>query len=84
MLEMLACGKAIVSTDVSGANDMIISGHNGFVVKKRNPALFADAIIRAFELKNAEQISLKIAYQYSTKRLAADLGSLWEPLSSNC
>lgn len=81
MLEMLACGKAIVSTDVSGANDMIRSGHNGFVVKERNPNLFADAISKALELKNARKVSLEIAARYSTKTIVSDLGLLWQPLS---
>ncbi|MBU0995218.1 MAG: glycosyltransferase family 4 protein [Proteobacteria bacterium] len=81
MLEMLSCGKAIVSTDVSGANEMIRSGHNGFVVKERNPNLFADAISKALELKNARDVSLEIAARYSTKTLAPDLASIWNPLS---
>jgi glycosyltransferase involved in cell wall biosynthesis len=81
MLEMLACGKAIVSTDVSGANAMIRSGHNGFVIKERNPALFADAITNALELKNARDVSLEIAARYSTNTLVSDLGLLWQPLS---
>ena len=81
MLEMLACGKAIVSTDVSGANDMIRSGHNGFVVKERNPSLFADAISKALELKNVREVSLEIAARYSTKTIVSDLGLLWQPLS---
>jgi len=81
MLEMLACGKAIVSTDVSGANDMIRSGQNGFVVKERNPNLFANAISRALELKNAREVSLEIAARYSTKTIVSDLGLLWQPLS---
>jgi len=81
MLEMLSCGKAIVSTEVSGANDMIRSGHNGFVVKERNPNLFADAISKALELKNAREVSLEIAARYSTKTIVSDLGLLWQPLS---
>jgi glycosyltransferase involved in cell wall biosynthesis len=81
MLEMLACGKAVVSTDVSGANDMIRSGHNGFVVKERNPKLFADAISKALDLKNASEVSLKVAGRYSANTIASDLGSLWKPLS---
>jgi glycosyltransferase involved in cell wall biosynthesis len=81
MLEMLACGKAIVSTDVSGADAMIRSGHNGFIVKERNPTLFADAITKALKLKNAKEVSLEIAARYSTKTIVFDLGLLWQPLS---
>jgi glycosyltransferase involved in cell wall biosynthesis len=82
MLEILACGKPLVSTDVGCSNAMIRSGHNGFVVKERNPILFANAITKALELKNAREASLKIAARYSTKTLASDLGLLWQPLSN--
>ena len=81
MLEMLACGKPIVSTDVSGANDMIRHGENGYLVKKRNPRLFADAILKTLGLINAAKISKDIAARYSTKTLASDLGKIWKPLS---
>jgi glycosyltransferase involved in cell wall biosynthesis len=81
MLEMLACGKPLVSTNVSGANDMISHGENGFIVKERNPRLFADAIIKTLELKSAKEVSLKIAARYSTKTLATDLASVWDALS---
>jgi glycosyltransferase involved in cell wall biosynthesis len=81
MLEMLACGKPVVSTYVSGANDMICAGHNGFVVEDRNPKVFADAISAALDLKNAREVSLQIAARYSTETIGSDLGHLWKPLS---
>ena len=80
MLEMLACGKPLVSTDVSGARDMICHGENGFIVEERNPRQFANAILKTLELKSARKISLEIASRYSTKTLAFDLGSIWNPL----
>ncbi len=81
MLEMLACGKVLVSTDVSGADEMIRSGENGFIVKERDPVLFANALIRALELEKSEKVSLEIASRYSLKTLATDLGTLWSPVS---
>ncbi len=81
MLEMIACGKPVVSTDVSGAKDLIRSGENGFVVEGRNPKNFADAIRKTLYLKNAERASLQIAARYSTKTIASDLGRIWKPLS---
>jgi glycosyltransferase involved in cell wall biosynthesis len=80
MLEMLACGKRIVSTNVSGAEEMIRQGKNGFIIKERNPRIFADAIINALELKDAKKISMEIATRYSTKNLATDIGRIWNPL----
>ncbi len=80
MLEALACGKAIVSTVVSGARDMIVEGENGYVVEKRDPKCFAEAMVRALALKDADKISLSIANRYKLKNLARDLGKLWKPL----
>lgn len=79
MLEALACGKPIVSTDVSGARDMIIQGENGYVVKERYPEKFADCIARALRL-DAAPASLKIAKKYSTDALKDDFGKIWPPL----
>jgi glycosyltransferase involved in cell wall biosynthesis len=81
MLEALACGKAIVSTDVSGARDMIVDGANGFIVATRDPESFADAITRAVALDNVHRVSLAMAEKYTLKNLGRELGRLWEPLS---
>jgi glycosyltransferase involved in cell wall biosynthesis len=83
MLEVLACGKPLVSTEVSGAKDMISHGENGFIVKERNPRLFADAILKTLELKRAKEVSLKIAARYSTNTLETDFSKIWDPLSTS-
>lgn len=80
MLEALACGKPIVTTDVSGARDMIIDGDNGFVVEKRDSRKFADAISRALNL-HAETVSIGIAQKYSLDTLERDFSKIWQPLS---
>jgi len=80
MLEILACGKPLVSTDVIGAKDMIRQGENGFVVEERNPRLFEDAILETLELKNAGKIGKEITARYSKKTIAPDLSSIWDPL----
>jgi glycosyltransferase involved in cell wall biosynthesis len=80
MLELLACGKPLVSTDVSGARDMIRPGKNGFVCSQRQPDQFAAEVLRAAHLTGASEVSLEIAAAYSMNRLAADLGRLWKPL----
>ena len=80
MLEALACGKPIVSTDVSGARDMIIEGGNGYIVEKRDPKRFTEAMVLALTLTQPEHISLRIAERYAVANLAKDLGSLWPPL----
>jgi len=81
MLEALACGRAVVSTDVSGARDLIVDGQNGFVVPGRDPRLFAAAMAQALKIKTPNDISLSIAQKYSLANLRRDLSRLWEPLA---
>jgi glycosyltransferase involved in cell wall biosynthesis len=80
MCEILACGKPVVSTDVSGARDMICEGKNGFVVADRDPENFARAVVQALSLPCAREVSLAAASSYAVSGLASDLSKLWEPL----
>lgn len=81
ILEALACGKPIVSTDVSGARQLILDGKNGFVSLSRNSVHFADLMFLALEIKDAKSVSLDIVNKFSLKSLPKDLGDLWKPLS---
>jgi len=80
MLEALACGKPIVSTKVSGANELIIEGENGFVLSSRDPQVFALAMENAMKLMNYRQISCKIAEKYALTNLKSDLTAVWPAL----
>ena len=64
MVEQLACGKALVSTLVSGAEDMIKDGVNGFVVRNRNPENYAEKMIAEDHLPDAEAYSRKLAEEH--------------------
>jgi glycosyltransferase involved in cell wall biosynthesis len=79
MLEALACGKPIVSTDVSGADAMVIPRKNGLIVNSRNPARFADAMESALCLADASQISTSIAAKFDLSRLGERLAGFWAP-----
>jgi glycosyltransferase involved in cell wall biosynthesis len=80
MLEMLACGKPIVSTDVSGTRAMIRHGVNGFIVG-RDPVRFAAAAADALNLSDARAASLAVARQFSVETLASDLSAIWPPVA---
>jgi glycosyltransferase involved in cell wall biosynthesis len=77
MCEMIACGKAVVSTDVSGVREMVRQGENGFVVKSRDPRKYADKVIKAMSLENATDISRGISSRYSVQTLNKDLDAIW-------
>ncbi len=82
MLEALACGKPIVSTEVSGATAMIKPGQNGYIVKVRSPLKFAEAMENALHLTGAEHISTSIASGFGLERLRERLACIWPPFSS--
>jgi Glycosyltransferase len=81
LLEALACGKAIVSTEVSGAANMIRPGQNGFIVKDRNPSTFAEAMRAVLTLADAERVSTSIAADFDITRLGERLANLWAPFA---
>ena len=87
MTEALACGKICVATNVSGVEDMIHDGRNGRIVKDRDPNTYAQAVVDALSLKDAsdsaERLSLELARDFSSSKLAEDWGKLWKPLSSD-
>jgi glycosyltransferase involved in cell wall biosynthesis len=78
MLEGLACGKPMVSTDVSGASAMIINGVNGYITHERDPRVFADAMRMALALQSARDVSVHLSEKYAVKSLAADLCAIWQ------
>jgi glycosyltransferase involved in cell wall biosynthesis len=82
-LEALACGKVIVSTQVSGVTAMIKPGQNGFIVKTRDAAIFANAMEDALQLSDAEQVSTSIAARFDLTRMGEKLARLWPPLRGN-
>jgi glycosyltransferase involved in cell wall biosynthesis len=79
MVEALATGKAIVSTAVSAAADLIEEGRNGFIVNCRKAEAFSDAMVRALSL-DARSVSLEKSRPYALNCLADDIGRLWAPL----
>lgn len=84
LTEALGCGKICVSTEVSGAKDMIEDGVNGKIVRDRTSDEFAAAIDSALALERlslkGKRRSLELARRYSSATLANDWGNIWKPL----
>lgn len=77
MLEALAAGCSIVSTDVSGAHDLIESHRNGYVCDDRDITHYGECLLKAVYLRSAEDISWRIAVRYDASELMNDLLPLW-------
>jgi len=78
MLESLACGCPLVTTDVSGTRQMIVEGVNGYIVDERNPVSMVKAILNVLCKEiDRKQISLDILNRYGLKTLEPDLQKFW-------
>lgn len=82
MLEALAMGLKIVSTNVSGASDLIIENVNGYILYDRNPNKYADAMISSLQLPNPNITSITLARKYSHLTMDSELSALWPPLQT--
>jgi glycosyltransferase involved in cell wall biosynthesis len=80
MVEALACGKAIVATDVSSSKDLIKPGLNGFIIHERDPTVFNNAISKGLELNNNMKYSIEISKKYSVDKLYEELQNEWPEL----
>ena len=79
MVEQIACGKPLVSTDVSGASEIIDDGQNGFIVKNREPQEFATYMYKALNLREAGTKSRELAVnKYSEEAIWERFLSLLE------
>jgi len=83
MAEALACGCTIVSTDVSGARDMIVPGVNGFIIEERSPRVFAEAMARAVRLPDAGRVSLELSQHYSVRTMKRELSAVWNAIAGD-
>jgi glycosyltransferase involved in cell wall biosynthesis len=84
MVELLACGRPIVSTDVSGARDLIVEGKNGFVLPNRDVPSYARRMLDVLDLPSAGQFGRELAVaHYSRESLWARLQRAWPPFAAS-
>ena len=49
IMESLACGTPVISTDVGGISDMVTDNYNGRLIERDNAKQMADAILQSIE-----------------------------------
>lgn len=77
LVEAVASAIPCVVTDFSSAQDMIIDGVNGFVVRERNENLFAKKMIDALQLKRKDiLLRAKWSEQYSVQNMRKQLSKI--------
>jgi glycosyltransferase involved in cell wall biosynthesis len=77
LVEAMACGCKIVSTNVSAASEIITEGKNGYIVYDRDPFNFARMVKKALMLKDVINYSINIRDKFSVEFLKKDLEEIW-------
>ena len=67
LLEAMACGKAVIGSDISGINGVITHETNGIIVPPRDPEALANAIMLLLEDKN-----LRMKLGHNARRLMVE------------
>ena len=68
IFEYLACGKPVVTSDVKGAGDIVMTGNAGLAVNPETPEVLAEAVTKL--LKDNE-------LRESMGRNGRRLGAIW-------
>ena len=55
--EAASTGKLLIASDISGCNEIVIDGFNGFLCKPKNIKSLSEAIIKIIEFKNKDTMS---------------------------
>ena len=83
LVEAEACGLPAVATNVSGVPSLIEEGTNGYIVRSRDPAEFAEKITMALRLECPNPTSLAIGARHSLALWRTELPYMWEPLQAS-
>lgn len=77
LVEASVVGLPMVSTDVSGAQDIIREGANGFICRSRNPFEIAALIETAASLDVPEVMHATAVERFSLASMESDISRFW-------
>ena len=85
LIEAMAAGKPVISSDVGGVVDLILDGNNGLLVPSNEPESLAEATL--YLLEHPERRKMmgeagreKVYPHFDKKRLVDDIDNLYENL----
>lgn len=88
LIEAMASGRAVVSTDVGGVADLVKDGYNGLLVKIDDVEDFSFKLLRLLENQNMRtEFGIRgrelVREKYSKSRLVKDIKNLYEECLKN-
>jgi glycosyltransferase involved in cell wall biosynthesis len=75
LMEAIACGLPVCTTDFSSAKDIVLSGVNGFVIDNRNPQKFINCMTQAIMFPRP--VPNEHVTRYSVEKMKDDMLLLW-------
>lgn len=76
LMEAIACGVPACVTNFSSADDIILSGKNGYIIHDRNENNFVKGMVRALSLPRP--VENESVLRFATSRLKEDLLKYWK------
>lgn len=85
LLEAMAMGKPIVSTNVDGIKEIVENQKEGILVPPRNPELLAEALItllqdNALAMKLGRQAQQKMVSEFNVERMVKEIEKVYSSL----
>lgn len=68
LLEGMAMGKPVITTDSVGCRDTVEDGINGFIVPSENAAALSEAMLQFIRLDKAEQVAMSRYSRYKAEK----------------
>ncbi len=86
LIEAMAAGKPVVSTDIGGVGDVVADGVSGFLVPSQDAAALADALLRLLALPAGERAAMgqagreRVYPKYDVSTLTQNIEQLYASL----
>ncbi len=73
VIESMALGLPVISTDCGGMQEAIIDNKEGWIVPKRNPQAMADSLLSFRNLNIAEILKIRIAARVKVEKIFSEI-----------